>query len=235
MCSLFSGKDALIVGGTGGIGREMAALLAQRGANIAVAGRFGARLDAARSAGYRALQVDAIAAGAVERMLDFAGRQDILVCAWGPFVRAPLSGTTAACWEALVHGNLTVPGSLVSGLLPGMMERRFGRILLFGGAATDTVRGFLTTACYSAAKTALGSLAKSVARQAGPLGVHCNVLCPGFTITEYTSDQALAYYHEKAADSQVFTARQTAALGVSILESDCLNGAVIDGSGGVSL
>jgi NAD(P)-dependent dehydrogenase (short-subunit alcohol dehydrogenase family) len=132
-----------------------------------------------------------------------------------------------ADWRDLALGNLVLPGTLVSLALPGMKRRGFGRILLFGGTNTGTIRGFTSTAVYSAAKTALGALAKSAAREAGPWGVTCNLLCPGLTGTEYLDDKALAYNAEHSPGGISLRPEDIARAALAILENPRINGAII--------
>jgi NAD(P)-dependent dehydrogenase (short-subunit alcohol dehydrogenase family) len=108
-----------------------------------------------------------------------------------------------------------------------MMNKEWGRIILFGGTKTDTIRGFSTTAAYSAAKTALGVLAKSVALQAGPLGVTCNVICPGLVETEYVDETMKDYIKTHSPNGKIETPDDVAEFISSILPINQLNGAVI--------
>jgi NAD(P)-dependent dehydrogenase (short-subunit alcohol dehydrogenase family) len=160
---------------------------------------------------------------------------DILVCAWGPFKRVPLAEAGTEHWQEMVLCNLLFPGLLVSAFLPGMMERGWGRILLFGGTNTDTIRGFTSTAPYSAAKTALGVLAKSAAASAGARGVTCNVICPGLTDTEYLDGAERAYNRKRGPGGKALTPEEIAAAGLDVLANPCLNGAVIPVDGGLVL
>ncbi|GHU76640.1 short-chain dehydrogenase [Spirochaetia bacterium] len=233
----FDGKNALVIGGTGGIGRAIALLLAEKGAGLTLLGgssqdRLDSALEEIRRNGGRAegflFKVDMLETpDAAERILERAPEPDILVCAWGPFKRGPLADMTPADWRDLTLCNLVLPGALVSLTLPAMMHRGFGRILLFGGTNTDTIRGFTSTAVYSAAKTALGALAKSAAREAGPAGVTCNVLCPGLTDTEYLDGKALAYNAERSPGGKPLTPGDIARAALAILEHPQINGAVI--------
>jgi len=120
-------------------------------------------------------------------------------------------------------------------VISGMIERNWGRILLFGGTNTDTIRGFITTTAYSAAKTALGVIAKSVAKSAGSRGVTCNVLCPGLTDTEYTAEDLLRYNREKSPGGKPLSAEQIAHAALAILENPGFNGAVIPVDQGIVL
>jgi len=138
-------------------------------------------------------------------------------------------------WQNIVTTNLIFPGILVSSVLRGMMERNWGRILLFGGTNTDTIRGFTTTAAYSAAKTALGVLAKSAAKSCGSLGITCNVLCPGLTETEYTLEEQKNYNFSKSPGGKPLNPRQIALAALAILENPCINGAVLTADQGLVL
>jgi NAD(P)-dependent dehydrogenase (short-subunit alcohol dehydrogenase family) len=135
----------------------------------------------------------------------------------------------------MVTANLVFPGILVSGVLRGMTERSWGRILLFGGTNTDTIRGFTTTTAYSAAKTALGVLAKSVAKSCGSRGITCNVLCPGLTNTEYTQEEQERYNFEKSPGGKPLNPVHIAAAAIAILENPCINGAVVTSDQGLVL
>jgi NAD(P)-dependent dehydrogenase (short-subunit alcohol dehydrogenase family) len=159
----------------------------------------------------------------------------MLICAWGPFKQGTLEDMEAEDWQHLVENNLTFPGILVSSVLGDMMNRRWGRILLFGGTNTDTIRGFRTTAVYSAAKTALGTLAKSVARRAGPLGVSCNLICPGLTDTEYTGEALRAYNSERSPGAEVLKPEDIAKIALGVLENPQINGGIIPVDRGLAL
>jgi NAD(P)-dependent dehydrogenase (short-subunit alcohol dehydrogenase family) len=236
------GKSALVVGGTGGIGRALARLLARRGVRLTITGgnsqeRLKAALAEIREAGGQGegFLIQGEAEDAAEQILARSPEPDILVCAWGPFWRGPLEETDPAAWRHLTWANLAFPGALVSGVLPGMIRRTWGRILLFGGTNTDVIRGFTSTAAYSAAKTALGVLAKSAARCAGPRGVTCNVVCPGLTATEYLDEGAQAYNREKSPGGRPLQADQIARFALEILEHPPVNGAVIPVDQGIML
>jgi 3-oxoacyl-[acyl-carrier protein] reductase len=244
------GKKALIVGGTGGIGRAVAIGLAEKGAELMVHGgssreRLESTLKAVRESGAKGegflLSVDRPEAAtlstpaAVEEILARSPQTDILVCAWGPFKQGSIEELNGEFWQSIVTSNLIFPGILVSRVLRGMMERNWGRILLFGGTNTDTIRGFTTTAAYSAAKTALGVLAKSAAKSCGSRGVTCNVLCPGLTDTEYISDAQSRYNLEKSPGGKPLNPQEIALAALAILENPCINGAVVTSDQGLVL
>jgi 3-oxoacyl-[acyl-carrier protein] reductase len=238
----FSNKKALVIGGTGGIGKAVALGLAERGAEVTVHGGSSQdRLDdtlraikeiGGKSSGFLLSINGPEAAGDV---LSHLPAPDILVCAWGPFKQGNLEALDREFWQTMVEDNLIFPGILVSKVISGMIERNWGRILLFGGTNTDTIRGYTTSAAYSAAKTALGVLAKSAAKSAGSRNVTCNVVCPGLTDTEYTTEELKAYNRAKSPGGQPLTPEQVAGAALAILENPCINGAVVPVDQGVVL
>lgn len=240
MEKIFAGRKALVVGGTGGIGRAAAMELAERGAELTLHGgssrkRLENALAAVRAKGAKAdgflLSIDG--ADAAAKILDRAPPPDILVCAWGPFKQGKLDTLDAEFWRNMTETNLAFPGTLVSLVLGGMMERNWGRILLFGGTNTDTIRGFTTTAAYSAAKTALGVIAKSAAKSAAGRGVTCNVVCPGLTDTEYTPEELRRYNREKSPGGIPLSPEEVARAACAILENPRVSGAVIPADNGL--
>jgi 3-oxoacyl-[acyl-carrier protein] reductase len=231
---MFSGKKALVIGGTGGIGRAVALALAGTGAALTIHGgssreRLEKTLKDIKSAGADAagFLCPADGPGAAERIFALAMEPDIVVCAWGPFLRSALEETDGDFWQKMAFCNLAFPGTIVSLGIRSMIQRNWGRILLFGGTNTDTIRGFNSTAAYSAAKTALGVVAKSAARAGGNRGVTCNVLCPGLTDTEYLDEAARAYNREKSPGGRVLKADDIARGALRILEDPRINGAVV--------
>ncbi len=115
-------------------------------------------------------------------------KADILVCAFGPFLRSPLDRMSRDQWRRMCELNLALPGYLVTAVLPGMVRRGYGRIVLFGGTGTDLPRGYRTVAAYSAAKLGLTVIARSVAESYAGANVTCNVVVPGFVDTEYLTE-----------------------------------------------
>ena len=238
----FAGKKALVIGGTGGIGRAVALGLAERGAELTIHGgssleRLENTLKTIKKLGGKGegflLSIDNLIRA--EEIFARAPDPDILVCAWGPFRRAPLDRLDLEFWQGMVMGNLAFPGLVVSLALPKMIERNWGRILLFGGTNTDSIRGFLTSAAYSAAKTGLGVLAKSVAKHAAAQGISCNVICPGLTDTEYLDDNEKKYNRDLSPGNQALSPENIAWFCMEILENPGINGAVIPVDRGISL
>ena len=202
--SILAGRRALVVGGSGGIGRGVARALAARGAELLLlGGRDGKKLEAllgecadmgGRASG-RLLDLEdegLFDLDSLETMLGPHLRFDILVCAFGPFLQRPLAETSPADWRRLSLLNLALPGAFASLILPGMIEGGWGRMVFFGGTGTDTIKASKTNAAYAAAKTGLGVLSKSIALQHSGDGVASFVVCPGLVDTEYLAPEAKA-------------------------------------------
>ena len=244
---VFEGKQALVVGGSGGIGKAVALGLAQRGAMVTITGGNSRErlegalaelgvLNSSRNAGFLC-NIGSPGGLAPEKaapfILEKAGMPDILIISWGPFIKSALQETKPDNWRFLVESNLIFPGVMVSMALHCMINRGWGRILLFGGTKTAEIRGFSDTAAYSASKTALGTLAKSVAKNAGGSGVSCNVICPGLTDTEYLCPSERAYSREMSPGGKAITAREIADCALGILENPVINGAIIPADSGL--
>jgi NAD(P)-dependent dehydrogenase (short-subunit alcohol dehydrogenase family) len=211
--------------------------LVKQGAAVTITGgRSRERLDAAlaelkaggEASGFlcRIGGPDGIPAGQAARLV-LEREPDILVCAWGPFLKAPVQDTAAETWRFLTEYNLIFPEILISSVLGIMIKRRWGRILLFGGTGTAQIRGYSTTAAYSAAKTALGVVVKSAARAVAGLDVTCNMICPGFTDTEYCSEEDKKYNREHSPGGTALKPEDIAGFALEILKNSGINGAVL--------
>lgn len=244
-----TGRKALVVGGTGGIGAEISRGLYARGADLLIHGRSAEKARAAaealgrefpRSGGSARAMGFELSPGSVEEFAAAAlaaGPIDVLVVAFGPFLQAPLEAIRPGDWVRMACLDLALPGALVSAFLPGMLAAGYGRILLFGGTRTDQIRGFSSNAAYAAAKTGLGSLAKSAARSGAGRGVQCVLVCPGLVETEYLSEAEKSRLAAKAPGGKLLPAREMAerALGLVLDDSGAFNGAIVAMDGGLEL
>lgn len=240
--SIFAGKRALVVGGSGGIGRAVAFDLALRGASLTVHGKAERKVDATvRAIAEAGGQAEGFASaidhpGAFIDTLEQFGAFDIVVVAFGPFLRKPLAACSSAEWEAMAIFNLALPGALASRYFQAMSGRGFGRFLFFGGTRTDAIRGFSSNAAYAAAKTGLGVLAKSIAIEGAPHNVAAVVVCPGLVRTEYISPDEEALLLRMAPGGRLSGADAVAATALDLIAGDpCLaSGAIVSLDSGFS-
>jgi 3-oxoacyl-[acyl-carrier protein] reductase len=238
-----AGRRALVVGGTGGIGRAVVLELARRGASLIVHGGSSApRLESVlaelAAAGAEAegflLRIDR-PSRLVER-LPSLGRIDALAVAFGPFLRKSLAATTCAEWEDAALLDLALPGALASALLPGMAERGWGRILLFGGTGTDRARPYSSNAAYASAKSGLAALTKSIAAEGAGRGIGCVLVCPGFVDTEYLDEAERERERALAPGGRLLEPSQIAGPAVDLIAAEpcAASGAVLSMDGGLS-
>lgn len=235
------------MGGTGGIGKAVSLELGARSAHVIVHGGSSAQRLESTLRELKELGAEAegfllgLGAGrssleALVEALTGLGRIDILVVAFGPFVRKSLAATTTAEWVDLALLDLALPGALCSALMPAMASRGWGRILLFGGSRTDGIRAYSSNAAYAAAKTGLAVLAKSLAVEGAARGVACILACPGFVDTEYLSPSQRVALRAKAPGGELSRPEDIASLAVGLLAAEpCLaSGAVMSLDGGLS-
>ena len=182
-----SGKVAVVVGGTSGIGQAIAHGLAQAGADVIPTSRRAEQVDiAAREIeefGRRSLRVtsDVSDRASLERVLSEAiqafGKVDILVNSAGRTKRAPTIDFPEDDWNDIIDTNLT--GTLRACQVFGrhMLENESGSIINI--ASLSTFVALYEVAAYSASKAAVGSLTKSLAIEWSSRGVRVNAIAPG--------------------------------------------------------
>ncbi|MBI3128833.1 MAG: SDR family oxidoreductase [Candidatus Tectomicrobia bacterium] len=189
-------KRALVTGGGRGIGRAIALAFAGEGADVAVAARTRAEIEGvkaeieARGRRGLALPCDVGAPGEVERAVaaveEAWGGVDILVANAGLLRHAPLEGTSDALWDEVLRVNLTSVFRAVRAVLPGMVERGWGRVIAMSSVSGKV--GGANRSAYHAAKHGVIGLVRSAALEVAQRGVTVNAICPGFVETRMISD-----------------------------------------------
>lgn len=182
-----TGKAAVVVGGTSGIGRAIACGLAEAGADVIPTSRRIEQVEAAardvEERGRRALRVtsDVSVRSSLEKLLEASvkafGKVDILVNSAGIIKRASTLDFMESDWNSIMEVNLT--GTLRACQIFGrhMIERRYGRIINIASVAS--FRGLYQVTAYGASKAAVVALTRSLAVEWAPLGVCVNAIMPG--------------------------------------------------------
>jgi NAD(P)-dependent dehydrogenase (short-subunit alcohol dehydrogenase family) len=182
-----TGKSAVVVGGTSGIGHAIALGLAEAGADVAPTSRRLDQVSATASEiealGRRSLRAtsDVTDRASLQQVLDAAvsafGKVDILVNSAGRTKKAPTLDFSEKDWNDILETNLT--GILRACQIFGrhMAERRYGRIINI--ASIGSFLGMLQVAAYSASKAAVASLTQSLAIEWAPHGICVNAIAPG--------------------------------------------------------
>jgi NAD(P)-dependent dehydrogenase (short-subunit alcohol dehydrogenase family) len=191
-----TGKTAVIIGGTSGIGLALAKGLAQSGANVIPTGRrpeqAAAAAKAVQAIGSQSLNVtcDVTDNGSLEELLrqavDAFGSVEILVNCAGLTKRLPSLEFPDTDWNRILETNLT--GTWLACRVFGrhMIERRYGRIINIGSLSSFV--GLNEVAAYCASKGAIASLTKALAVEWAKFGVCVNALAPGVFRTDLNAN-----------------------------------------------
>lgn len=188
-------KTAVVIGATSGIGRALAKGLAEAGANVVPTGRrenlIRSVAEDIRRAGRRTLEVpcDVMQSASIEALLKKTcaefGSVEILVNCAGRTKRTPTLALPESEWNEILETNLN--GTLRACQVFGrhMVERKFGRIINI--ASLSSFVSLYEVAAYSASKSAVASLTKSLALEWARYGVCVNAIAPGVFRTELNS------------------------------------------------
>ncbi len=201
-------KAALVTGASTGIGRAIAKGLAAEGVRVAAVARRGELLESLRAeieaeggpAPALILQ-DIMAEDAASRLrdaaLDALGAVDILVNCAGGSRPLPIDAPEAK-WEEAVTLNFTRQRQITHALLPGMIERRWGRIINITGKSEP--EGL--NAAF-AAKAAMHAWAKGLSREVGKHGITVNSIPPGRIMSEQIRRNYPADYRRHFAETEI--------------------------------
>lgn len=190
-----TGRVALVTGSSRGLGFAMAEGLAEAGATVVLNGRDAATLDVrARELRERGLDAttaafdvgdETAARAAVDAVVQRHGRLDILIANAGTHHARPLADWTSEDWRRVMAANLDACFVLAQQAAAPMMRQRHGRIIF-----TTSLTGLLGRAnihAYTASKSGLAGLARSLAAELGEHGITCNSIAPGYFVTEMSA------------------------------------------------
>jgi NAD(P)-dependent dehydrogenase (short-subunit alcohol dehydrogenase family) len=243
------GRTAAITGGTAGIGLGIAEAFLAEGARVALMARNeekAARVIADLDAGDRAIFIrgDAMVQQDVEGFIDEAaarlGAVDVLVNnAGGAGDLQPLVQLSDETFDETMKWNVYSTFWASRRVLPGMLERKWGRIINI--SSTEGKVGKPVLLAYTTAKHAVNGMTKSLAQEVGTEGITVNAICPGLIITDIvrengpntakamglTFEEMVDLFSQESAIKRPNTVEEVAAVAV-LLASDA--GAGITGT-----
>jgi NAD(P)-dependent dehydrogenase (short-subunit alcohol dehydrogenase family)/enamine deaminase RidA (YjgF/YER057c/UK114 family) len=232
-----TGRVAVVTGAGRGIGAATARALAGAGLSVVLAARSRDQIErqaaelATMGCRTKAVVCDVTSEASVEALSREAaelGAVAVLVNNAGAAGSMPLARTSLEEWNRLLAVNATGAFLCTRAFLPGMLERKWGRVV--NVASTAGLSGGKYLAAYSAAKHALVGLTRSVAAEVAGTGVTVNAVCPGFVDTEMTAEtvgrivaktgrsreEALAAALASAGQARLISADEVAAAVVSL-------------------
>ncbi len=191
-----SGKTALVLGGTSGIGHALSLGLAEAGADVIASSRRAAQV-AETAARIRALGRSTLESvsdvtdrsslvALRDQILQGYGKLDILINCAGITRRAPTLTFAEEDWNLILDTNLTGTLRACQVFAESMLARGYGRILNI--ASLSTFVAFYEVAAYAASKAAVGSLTKSLAVEWSRHGVTVNAIAPGVFRTDLNAN-----------------------------------------------
>lgn len=216
-----SDRVALVCGSSSGLGLAIAQVLASEGCRVALNGRDSARLDRAvhRLGDSTRTEVRGFAADvsvsdqAIRLVRDVEaafGHLDILIANAGGPPAGHAMDLTGADWQRALDLNLLSTVTLCRAAVPGMRERRWGRVVCLTSVAAKQPLGDLVLS--TTARAGVLGFAKCLADEVAPDGITVNVLCPGYMRTQRSVELMERRAKETGETTETVTERLTAAI-----------------------
>lgn len=179
-----SGLTILVTGAAAGIGAATARAAVAHGATALLVDIDAAGVhDLAGQLGTQAVVCDVSDFAAVQALGAEAGRVDLLVNAAGNISSSPFLQLTREEWDSVLASHVKSVFNTCRVFLPGMAERRCGRVVNVASVAGKRGGGILGKTAYAGAKAAVNGLTKALARELAPAAVRVNSVNPGVTDT----------------------------------------------------
>jgi 3-hydroxybutyrate dehydrogenase len=185
--SALANRSAIVTGGLSGIGLAIALALAEAGAKVAVGStRAGDGAVQPIGTSHFSGSLDVRQHSSIDRFITAAalacGPADILINAAGIAAEQLVSGHSDELWDRMLDVNLTGAFRMTRAVLPGMMARKWGRIINIGSTAASV--GWAGSAAYCASKAGLLGFTRCVALEGAPHGVACVMVSPTWVETD---------------------------------------------------
>jgi NAD(P)-dependent dehydrogenase (short-subunit alcohol dehydrogenase family) len=191
-----TGRVALVTGGSKGLGKAMARGFAEAGADVVISSRHENELHTAAAeirhgldTGVATIVADMCKRDDVRKLADSAvhafGKIDILVNNAGSNTPQPLDAIQDKDWDEILELNLTSCMALSRYLVPGMKDRRWGRIIYM--SSIMGLSSYMGRGAYSATKSAVIGLCRASALELGEYGITVNCIAPGPILTDLPS------------------------------------------------
>lgn len=246
---LFSNRVAVVIGGTRGIGEACARMLAAAGATVVLTGTDRAKAEhearqlaadyGIRSAG---LALDLREYGSISPVIKSIATEyngiDALVLSAGVLQNTPLGLTGEPVARHLLDVNLLGAIEVLQVAAKIMMRRRRGAIVLLASLVGE--RGAAGQAVYAASKAGVAALARSAAKELGPLGIRVNAVAPGLIDTDLLANVPADVITARCAQTslrRLGSAAEVAAAIRFLLSDDAsfITGQVLGVDGGLTL
>lgn len=190
-------RVALITGGSRGIGKAVAALLASCGATVVVnyvtdETAAASTVAMARDHGVSSLAIQADVSNVseaqrlVQETVDSCKRIDFLICNAGIWEGGPVESMSEELWDRTIDINLKGAWSVCRAAVPVMKQQKFGRIVIVSSTAGQ--RGEVFVSNYAASKGGQIAFTKSLSTELAAFGINVNSVAPGWVKTEMTEE-----------------------------------------------
>lgn len=245
--NILEGRVAIVTGAGRGIGRAISEKLVESGTKVVVCdinlSNAEETAEILNSHGQTSIacQADVTDVASLDSLIakseENFGIVDILVNNAGIMFRTRILDISAEEWEKTLQVNLTGPFLCTKAVLPGMKERKFGRIINISSSAGRSV-STLGGAHYTASKAGLLGLTRAVAKEVAPFGITVNAICPGLIDTEMarktTSEKELQDFLDSFPINRIGTPEEVGDLVVFLCSDNAayITGASLDINGG---